>query len=217
MLGEAELDMIAAFAQEHDLAVLSDEVYERVTWGGRSHVSMASRPGMRDRTVTLMGLTKTFAMGGWRVGFVHAAGETARAMASLQAHLITCANSFVQAGAAVAFGEPPRPEVRAMWVEWERRCEFVAGSLDAIPGVTCRPPEGGYYAWPDVSATGWDDAELADALLKRAHVAVVPGSAFGPEGRGHLRVTCVRAWHDIEEAVAAHRVRSSASGGGGRS
>jgi aspartate/methionine/tyrosine aminotransferase len=202
---EADLDLIAGLARRHDLVVLADEVYERVTWNRRTHLSIASRPDMRDRTITLMGLTKTFSMGGWRVGFVHATGERARAMATLQAHLITCANSFVQAGAAVAFGEPPAPEVRVMWAEWERRCVFVARRLDAMPGVRCLDPEGGFYAWADISGTGWTDTDLADALLEREHVAVVPGSAFGPSGAGFIRVTCVRAWPVIEEALTRIR------------
>lgn len=198
---ERYIDLIADVACRHDLLVYADEVYERVTWGGRPHISIASRPGMRDRTITLMGLTKTFSMGGWRIGFAHAAPGLAGPMAMLQAHLVTCANSFVQAGAALAFREPPRPEVRAMWDEWERRCVFVARALDAIPGVRCPTPEGGYYAWPDISGTGWNDVDVSEALLQRAHVAVVPGSAFGQNGQGFLRVTCVRSWAELEDAL----------------
>jgi aspartate aminotransferase len=182
--------------------VIADEVYERVTWQGRRHLSIAVQPHMRSRTITLMGLTKTFSMGGWRIGFAHATGERARAMATLQAHLVTCANAFVQAGAAVAFGEPPPAEVRAMWAEWERRSVIVARRLDAIPGVRCPCPEGGFYAWADISGTGWSDVHFTDALLEREHVAVVPGSAFGPNGAGFIRVTCVRSGPILEEALS---------------
>ena len=199
---EADLDLIGEIARRHDLVVMADEVYERVTWQERRHVSIASRPHMRDRAITLMGLTKTFSMGGWRIGFVHAAAERARVMATLQAHLVTCTNAFVQAGAAVAFGEPPRPEVRAMWAEWERRSAFMARRLNAIPGVRCSEPEGGFYAWADISGSGWSDVHFADALLKIEHVAVVPGSAFGPSGAGFIRVTCVRSWPVLEEALS---------------
>jgi aspartate aminotransferase len=199
---EADIDLITEIARRHDLVVVADEVYERVTWQGRPHVSIAGRPQMRDRTITLMGLTKTFSMGGWRIGFVHATGARAQAMATLQAHLITCANSFVQAGATVAFGEPPPAEVRAMWAEWERRCAVVARRLDEIPGVRCPSPEGGFYAWADISGSGWSDVDFADALLKLEHVAVVPGSAFGPNGAGFIRVTCVRSWPVLEEALS---------------
>jgi aminotransferase len=104
--------------------------------------------------------------------------------------------------AAVAFGEPPRPEVRAMWADWERRSAFVARRLNAIPGVRCPEPEGGFYAWADISGSGWSDIDFADALLNMEHVAVVPGSAFGPNGAGFIRVTCVRSWPILEEAAA---------------
>jgi aspartate aminotransferase len=204
---EADLDVVAAVARARDLHVITDEVYERVTWSGRRHVSMASRQDMRDRTITVMGLTKTFAMGGWRIGFVHADQPVAAAMASLQGHLVTCANSFVQAGAAQAFGEPPRPEVVAMWVDWERRCRFVATELRALPGVRCPEPEGGYYAWANIHESGWDDVALADVLLRKYHVAVVPGSAFGAGGCGYLRITCVRSWVDLREALT--RIRTA--------
>ena len=198
----ADLDLIADVARRHDLVILSDEVYERVTWNGRRHVSIASRPDARNRTVTVMGLTKTFSMGGWRIGFVHAEPDLIGTMASLQQHLITCASSIAQAGATAAFGEPPRPEVLALWREWEQRCLFVAAELRSVPGVTCHDPEGGYYAWPNVRGTGWDDTELAEALLQQHHVAVVPGSAFGASGHGYLRLTCVRSWPDLKEAMA---------------
>jgi aspartate/methionine/tyrosine aminotransferase len=198
---DADLDVIADVARRHDLVILSDEVYERVTWNGRRHVSIASRPDVRHRTVTVMGLTKTFSMGGWRIGFVHAEPGLTGAMASLQQHLITCASSIAQAGATVAFGEPPRPEVLALWREWEQRCLFVAAELRSMPGVTCHDPEGGYYAWPDIRGTGWDDTELAEALLQQQHVAVVPGAAFGASGRGYLRLTCVRSWPELKEAM----------------
>lgn len=197
----SDLDVIADFAREHDLVVVTDEVYERVTWGGRQHLSLARRPDMRARTITTMGLTKTFSMGGWRVGFVHAAPQRVAAMTVLQQHLITCPNSFVQAGAAVALGEAPRPEVVELWKDWEQRCAFMADRLNAMPGLSCTPPEGGFYAWVDVRASGWTAEEFADRLLREQHVAVVPGAPFGTTGQGRVRITCVRSWADLREAV----------------
>lgn len=199
---ESDLALIADVAIAHDLTVITDEVYERVTWGGRQHVSLARTPEMRARTVTTMGLTKTFSMGGWRVGFVHAAPQRVAAMTVLQQHLITCPNSFVQAGAAVALGEAPRPEVVALWNDWERRCAFMAEQLNAIPGLSCVPPEGGFYAWVDVSQSGWTAEEFAERLLSEHHVAVVPGAPFGNTGRERVRVTCVQSWDNLREAVA---------------
>ncbi|MBM3792342.1 MAG: pyridoxal phosphate-dependent aminotransferase [Acidobacteria bacterium] len=198
---EADLDLAGRIAAERDLAVITDEVYERATWGGRKHVSLATRPGMRERTIAVMGLTKTFSMGGWRIGFVHGPADLIQPMISLQQHLITCAGSFTQAGAAQAFTGAAPGEVREMWEDWERRCAFVCSEVGRLPGVDCAMPEGGFYSWPDIRATGWDDVRLADHLLEKHHVAIVPGSAFGPNGRGFLRLTCVRSWPDLKEAV----------------
>ena len=201
-----DLDEIAHVAREHDLWVVSDEIYERMTWGGRRHVCMATRPDMRARSITLMGLTKSFAMGGWRIGFVHAPPAVISGMVTLQQHLMTCAGSFTQAGAARALGDEPDASVVAMWREWEARCGYMTSGLDGIPGVRCSMPEAGYYGWADVRAFGVPVADLAEQLLVRHAVAVVPGSAFGPAGEGFLRITCVRSRPELElglERIAA--------------
>lgn len=200
-----DLDVIARVAREHDLYVISDEIYERITWGGRTHTCIATRPGMEDRSITLMGLTKTASMGGWRVGFVYAPPPVVEAMVTLQQHLATCVGSFTQAGAALAFGEEPGPELTGMWSEWEERCAFMAAEVDALPGVTCATPEGGFYAWADIRETGETSEGLARRLLEDHHVAVVPGSAFGEEGEGFLRITCVKSREDLEEALRRMR------------
>ncbi len=206
---EKDLLMIAEAAQKHDLFVITDEVYERVTWGGRKHICFASLPGMRERTLTVMGLTKTFAMGGWRIGFVFGPPYIIAAMVKPQQHLITCPGSFVQAGAAKAFGEPPRPEVVELWRDWEKRCSFASSELASIPKVTCHMPEGSFYAWPNVSGIGRSSQELAEKLLLEEHVAVVPGSAFGSSGEGYLRVTCVKSWEDLRDGL--QRIRRGLS------
>ena len=204
---EEDLDMVAAVAQEHDLFVITDEVYERAIWGGRRHICSASRPMIRERTMTGMGLTKTFSMGGWRIGFVFAPAHIISAMVKLQQHLITCAVSFVQAGAAIASGEGPHPEVIEMCCDWEARCSFMSSELSSIPGVTCHKPEGGFYTWPNISGTGYSSLELADKLLLEEHLAVVPGSAFGPSREGYLRVTCVKSWKDLKDGIRRIRKR----------
>jgi aspartate aminotransferase len=201
-----DLDAIAAVARAHDLTVITDEVYERVTWGGRPHHCLATRPEMRARTITVMGLTKTFSMGGWRVGFVFAAPAVIDAMVTLQQHLMTCANSFVQAGAAHALTES-LDEVSALWRDWERRCQFVTSELDTTPGIVCPMPEGGFYAWADISQTGMTSTEITSLLLNEQRVAVVPGSAFGSRGEGYIRLTCVRSWEDLHEAM--RRIRAA--------
>ena len=202
-----DLQSIAQVALKHDLYVITDEVYERVTWGSRHHICIAGLEGMRERTLTIMGLTKTFAMGGWRIGFALTPPALMPAVTKLQQHLLTCACSFVQAGAAAAYREPPRPEVLELWREWEDRCVFMTAGLDAIPGLKCPMPEGGFYGWLDITATGSTSEQMAHMLLEREHVAVVPGSAFGSSGEGYLRITCVKSRADLEEGL--RRIRNA--------
>jgi aspartate aminotransferase len=199
--GEADLEAVAGVARDHDLFVISDEIYERITWNGRAHRSVAGLPGMRSRSIALMGLTKSASMGGWRIGFALAPEPVADAMTTLQQHLMTCAGSFTQAGAAHALGEPPGPELTGMWEEWEGRCRRMTSALNRLPGVSCAMPEGGFYAWADVRDRGEDSEPLATRLLEEEHVAVVPGAAFGPGGEGFLRVTCVKSDADLDRAL----------------
>ena len=197
----ADLEIIAEVARERDLMVITDEVYERVTWDGRSHICMATLPGMRERTITCMGLTKTFSMGGWRIGFIFAPANIIDGLERFQEHLITCAASFTQAGAALALEEPPHTEVTDLWREWEARCEMMTRGLNEISGLKCAKPEGGFYAWVDISGTGLGSQKFADKLLNDHQVAVVPGSAFGPSGENYIRINCVRNRDELNEGL----------------
>jgi aspartate/methionine/tyrosine aminotransferase len=199
---EEDLDMIAKIAQKYDLTVLSDEVYERATWGGRKHVCIATRPGMKDRSITLMGLTKAYAMGGWRIGFIYAPEAIISAMLVIQQHLMTCAASFTQTGATKALIDPPSSALISIWKDWEKRCLYAAAEIDKIPELSCDPPEGGFYAWIDISKTGESSADFGERLLEKQHVALIPGSAFGPSGEGFMRMTCVRSWDDLRTGLS---------------
>jgi aspartate/methionine/tyrosine aminotransferase len=205
VLTEAQLDGVAQLVQERGVYVIADEIYERMPWGGRRHVSMASRPGMSEHTITLMGTTKGFSMGGWRVGFIHAPKEIISAMVTIQQHIQTSASSLAQAGAATAFGEPYSFELLQMWEEWERRCRRVVSEVNTIPGVRCGETEGGFYAWIDVSARGEKVEALAERLLQEQGIALVPGSAFGAHGEGYLRMTCVKNSADLTEGLVRLR------------
>ncbi|MBP1750817.1 MAG: Aspartate/tyrosine/aromatic aminotransferase, partial [Deltaproteobacteria bacterium] len=198
---KADLEIIAAVAKKHDLVVITDEIYERVTWDGRQHICMATLPGMRERTITCMGLTKTFSMGGWRIGFIFAPANTMDSLEKLQEHLLTCTNSFVQAGAVKAFEETARREVTELWKEWEARCELMTQGLNKMPGLKCAKPEGGFYAWVDITGTGYTSEEFTDKLLNDEQVAVIPGSAFGPSGEGYIRINCVRNRDELQEGL----------------
>ena len=197
-----DLDVIADVARRHDLVVIADETYERLTWGDNVHTSLARVPGMADRTIGLMGVTKAFSMGGWRIGFAYANEEITTSMMTLQAHMNTCAGSFAQAGAAKALGDEPSALVKELWEDWRQRIELVVTAANELPMASCEMPEGSFYAWIDVSEMGVPTVELAERLLREQHIALIPGSAFGPTGEGFLRMTCVKSWEDVRAGVA---------------
>lgn len=198
---EEDLKAIADVAIQHDLYVIADEIYERVTWNGRPHISIASLPGMEERTIGLMGVTKSFAMGGWRVGFAYAADSVIDGMVVSQQHLMTCAGSFAQTGATKAVKEAPPPSIIDLWKEWEFRCRHVTERINEIPRLSANAPEGGFYAWIDISTTNMTSLALADYLLTSHQVALVPGSAFGSAGEGYLRMTCVKSRVELEQGL----------------
>jgi aspartate/methionine/tyrosine aminotransferase len=187
-----ELEHLAGLAAEHDLLVISDEVYERVVWGGRDHVCLASIPQAADRTVTLMSTTKAYAMGGWRIGWASGPAGLLDVMASLHAHGVTCAPSFAQAATVAALSQAAIPTLRELWTGWEQRCTGFAIQLAKLPGIRCEIPEAGFFVWADVREVEPDDEALARRLLEEHHVAVIPGSAFGEGGRGFLRINAVK-------------------------
>jgi aspartate/methionine/tyrosine aminotransferase len=202
---KADLQAIADVATTNSLLVIADETYERLVWNNGSHISLATLPGMAERTVTLMGLTKAFAMGGWRVGFAYAPPPVVSALVTLQQHLNTCVSSISQTAATVALKDEPPAEVRELWRDWERRCEWTADELEKLPGLRCLRPQGGFYVWIDVRDRTSDSERLAARLLNEHHIALVPGDAFGATGAGFLRMTSVRGWDELREGVARLR------------
>lgn len=199
---EDDLDVIANVARKYNLWVISDEIYERLTWHGKRHVCMATRPGMKNRSIGLMGFTKTFSMGGWRIGFMYAPEPIIKSCVVFQQHLMTCAGSFTQAGAAFALSQDYRPEVLEIWRDWEKRCEYVASEINKISNLSCRMPEGAFYVWIDIRKTGETSADFCERMLKEQHVALVPGASFGPNGEGYVRMTCVKSWEELKEGLS---------------
>ena len=197
-----ELSDIASVAEKNNLLVYADETYERTTWENNKHISIASLPGMRERTVTLMGLTKSFSMGGWRIGFNFASKPIIEAMLIVQQHLVTCATSFVQAGATAAYAQEPTKDLKALWHDWEKRCRHTSTIINNIPSISCAMPEGGFYAWVDVSKLGEPSSVISTRLLQNDLVAVVPGTAFGSSGEGFIRITCVRPWDELDKGLS---------------
>ncbi len=197
-LTRAEMEALADIARRHDLLVISDEIYARLTYAGE-HACAAALPGMRERTVLLGGFSKAFAMTGWRVGYACAPAPIAEAMMKVHQYTMMCAPTVAQVAAleALRVGEP---FVQEMLREYDRRRRLIVAGLNEL-GLDCFEPQGAFYAFPSVKISGMDDEAFAEALLKEERVAVVPGSAFGASGRGHVRCCYATELPKIEEAL----------------
>ncbi len=209
VLDRDELEKIAAVIERHDLMVVSDEIYERLVYGGHEHVPFSMLPGMRERTVLIGGFSKSYAMTGWRIGWVAAPKELMVGIAKVHQYGIMCAPTVAQFAAleALRIGEP---FVIQMHDEYDRRRQLMTRRFNEM-GLRCFEPRGAFYCFPNITRTGMDDETFAQALLREERVAVVPGTAFGPSGAGHVRVCyatayeqCVEALDRIERFVARH-------------
>ena len=198
---EDELRALAEVAVRHDLAVISDEVYERIVFDRARHISIAALPGMAERTVTVMAFTKSHAMDGWRLGFAVADDALMGPLMKVATTEVTHVNSFIQHGALEAVAGPP-DALAAMVEDDRRRRDLVVGRLNQMPGVACPVPEGTIYAFPDIRGTGLASREAARRILDEARVAVEAGAFYGEAGEGRLRV-CFGSQpdHRLEEAM----------------
>ncbi len=182
------LESLAEIVEHHDLWVISDEIYEHIIYDGFRHTSFAALPGMKNRTFLVNGCSKAYSMTGWRIGYVAAPRHLIPPVLKVHQYLITCATSFAQAGAAAAL-DGPQQCVSDMTAEFARRRNALLARLAEIPGVSCVRPQGAFYLFPNVRSYGVTSEAMADYLLQHAGVAVVPGSAFGAEGEGHIRIS----------------------------
>jgi aspartate/methionine/tyrosine aminotransferase len=200
ILTEQDIREIAALAREHNLIVLSDEIYGRTVYGGFKNVSIASLPGMQERTIILDGFSKTFAMTGWRLGFGVMPEEFAKVVTQLQINSTSCTASFTQIAGVEALNGPQH-DVEHMVEEFKRRRDTIVDGLNAIPGVRCLRPHGAFYVFPNITGTGKGSRELADYLLNEAGVACLSGTAFGKFGEGYLRFSYANSIANIELAL----------------
>ena len=199
-----DLERIAALARDHDFTVLADEIYGRILYEGE-HVSIASLPGMAERTIILDGFSKTYAMTGWRLGYAILPEALVTPFSRLIVNSVSCTNAATQwAGVEALTG--PQDEVDAMVAEFKVRRDLIVDGLNSIPGVTCLRPAGAFYVFPDISATGLTGAELADRLLVEGGVSALAGTAFGQVGLRHLRFSYATSRENIAEAVRRTRV-----------
>lgn len=192
---------VAAVAEKHDLLVISDEIYDQLVYNFE-HICFATLPGMRNRTITLGGMSKAYAMTGWRIGYAAAPPDILAAMRKIHQYTIMSAPTNAQIASIVAL-EQGAPHVEEMRSEYDRRRQLIVGGFNQL-GLSCFEPKGAFYAFPSISASGMDDATFADKLLQEEHVAMVPGSAFGASGAGFVRASYATAYEKIEEAL--HRI-----------
>jgi aspartate aminotransferase len=200
VLDDDEFEAIVSLALRHDLIVLTDEMYEKIVYDGRVHKSIAALPEMWERTLTFNGLSKAYAMTGWRIGYVAGPKSFIDEIAKVHTHSVTQATSFAQAGGVAAL-TGPQEFISKMVSAWDRRRKNFSSGLSAVKGITCPPAEGAFYAFADIRSSGLDSMTFADRALQEAHVAVVPGVAFGEAGEGHIRLSFATSDENLDKAV----------------
>jgi aspartate aminotransferase len=200
VLSREAIRTIAAIARERDLWVLADEIYGELVYDGEHH-SIALEEGMAERTILLDGFSKTFAMTGWRLGYGVFPRMLVEPVTKLVTNSVSCTATFVQRAGAAALSSRP-PEVDQMIAEFRRRRDAVVKGLNAVPGITCRAPQGAFYVFPNIRELRLSSsAEVADRLLNEAGVATLAGTCFGAAGEGYLRLSYANSLANLEKAV----------------
>lgn len=200
VLTQEEVDAIVEVALEADLYVISDEIYDKLVFDGGQHIPLAAQPGMAERTMVINGLSKTYAMTGWRLGWIAGPTPMLKLAARLNSQTVSSAANFTM-HAAVAALNGPQDCVVEMRESYKARRDFMVPALNAIDGVQCRSIEGAFYLFPRFPNSNKNSLELADALLDKAGIAGTPGIAFGSSGEGHVRFSIATAQSELERAV----------------
>lgn len=195
-----DLEKIAVIAEKNNLIVISDEIYEKIIYDGISHYSFSSLKGMKDRTITLNGFSKTYAMTGWRLGYVNATKDIIAQMLKIQQYTITNPCTFAQKGAIAAL-KGPQYEIKNMINEYAIRREIIVEGLNNIEGILCEKPMGTFYIFLNISKFSISSEALANFLLEKAKVGVVPGTAYGKSGEGYIRLSFANSQEKIRNAL----------------
>jgi aspartate/methionine/tyrosine aminotransferase len=199
VLERADLEAIADLAVKHDVTVLSDEIYSELLYEGE-HVSIATMPGMAERTIILDGFSKTYAMTGWRLGYGLFPRDLAEPISKLMVNSVSCTSMAVQrAGLEALTG--PQDKVVEFREAFRRRRDLIVDGLNAIEGITCLRPKGAFYAFPNITGTGRSSREFADLLLSEHGVAALAGTSFGAAGEGYLRLSYANSEENLEKAL----------------
>ena len=200
VLSRETLEKLSQLAIKNDLLVVADEIYSQLVYDDTKHVSIASLPGMKERTITLGGFSKAYSMTGWRLGYMCAPRGIIAACVRVHQYTITCASSFVQEAAVTALRDCA-DDVEAMRQEYQRRKDYAVKALNEIDGISCNDPQGAFYIFVNVKSLDMSSMEVAEYFLEEAKVAMVPGSAFGSEGEGYLRLSYACSYEDLQEAI----------------
>jgi aspartate/methionine/tyrosine aminotransferase len=205
VIPQVDLEEIASAAQQFDFWVMSDEIYTRVVYDNAFVPSIVSLPGMMERTIIVDGFSKTYAMTGWRLGYGIMPKELAQVVQLLLTHSVGCTANFTQiAGIEALTG--PQDQVGAVVAEYQLRRDAIVTGLNTIPGLTCQRPQGAFYVFPNIKSFGLTSNKMADLLLEKAGVAVLPGSSFGEYGEGYLRLVYSNSIENILQAIELIRV-----------
>ncbi len=200
VLTKSDLKAVAeAIADRDDIFVISDEVYSKILYEGQ-HESIASLPGMKERTIVLEGFSKTYAMTGWRLGYGVMRKDLAQKITQLMVNSNSCTCAFTQMAGIEAL-QGPQDESEKMVAEFKKRRDVIVPGLNEIPGITCKKPLGAFYVFPNITGTGTNCRDLSDYLLNKAGVAVLPGTAFGKHGDGYLRLSFANSVQNLNKAL----------------
>jgi len=199
IIEKREQQELADLAKEHDIMVLSDEIYIRFLYEGQHH-SISSFPGMRERTIILDGFSKTYAMTGWRIGFGVMPQELVEPISRLSTNSVSCTASFTQMAVLEAM-QGPQDDADSMVAEFKRRRDIIVNGLNRIPGIRCAMPKGAFYVFPSIEGTGMSSREFADGLLEDGGVACLAGESFGEYGKGCVRFSFANSAENIEAAL----------------
>jgi len=200
LFSKKDLEEVAAVAERNDLLVFADEIYEKLVYDGAEHTSIGSLPGMADRVITANGFSKSYAMTGWRIGYVAAERRLISQMSKLHYYTVLCASTIAQKAAYAALNGS-QDCVREMLQEYARRRGVVLQALKEIDGISYVPPKGAFYVFPNISKFSKNDEAVAETLIREFSVATVPGSGFGRAGGGHLRLSYSVSLPEIREGL----------------
>lgn len=198
--GREILSELANLAVKHDLLVIADEIYEKLLYGEAQHHSIATLPGMAERTITINGFSKAYAMDGWRLGYAAGPEELISPLVKVHQYTTNCVPTFLQYGAIAAY-DGPQDAVEEMRLEFDRRRRMLVSRLRGMPGVDVDEPRGAFYVFPRLPPSAGTGMELAFKLLEEAQVAAVPGDVFGAAGSGHVRLSYATSYESIEAGM----------------